>query len=217
MKRKDETPHKRSLGLVRYKHNPFMKELLTNLKPRVKRIANTTGDKLMIVSEDTGEILANAGFQTFYEVDQAKFVKMYIQGVRAQAELTNAGSQAFELLYLEVQNNVGKECVYLSYQIVEESSIEKKMSRTTYWRGMKELIEKGFIAESFLPNMYFVNPNFMYNGNRLTLAKTYLVKGKAKKPDFQTMSLFEDLDTGTTIEGAPTVAPTLPELTEGAQ
>lgn len=66
----------------------------------------------MIVGE-TGEIVAPvAGFWQAQEVDAAKFVKLYINGVKAFKELTNAGTKVFELLYLEVQKYQQRQGVF---------------------------------------------------------------------------------------------------------
>ena len=42
---------------------------------------------------------------------------------------------------------------------------------------MNELIDSKFIAESEATNLYFVNPAFIWNGNRLAFIKEYRVVG----------------------------------------
>lgn len=53
----------------------------------------------------------------------------------------------------------------MSYDIVDKTII--KVSRTTYFKGMKELVEKSFIAETMIQNYYFINPDLIFNGDRL--------------------------------------------------
>ena len=55
-----------------------------------------------------------AGFWQSQEVDSAKFVKLFVNGVKAFRELTNAGARVFEALYMEMQTNIGRDRVYLS-------------------------------------------------------------------------------------------------------
>jgi hypothetical protein len=43
-------------------------------------------------------------------------------------------------------------------------------------RGMRELIEKGFIAESVTQSKYFINPDYLWNGDRLGFVKEYRKK-----------------------------------------
>ena len=40
---------------------------------------------------------------------------------------------------------------------------------------MKELVEKNFIAETMIQNYYFINPDFMFNGDRLSFVKSYIL------------------------------------------
>ena len=94
----------------------------------------------MLVSSETGEITAPiAGFWEAEEVDSTKFIKLFVRGVKALAELSSSGTKVFELLYLEMQNNIGKDEVYLSYTDIDDNL---KVSRSTFSRGISELIEK---------------------------------------------------------------------------
>ncbi|EDS0131127.1 replication protein, partial [Salmonella enterica subsp. enterica serovar Anatum] len=38
-----------------------------------------------------------------------------------------------------------------------------------------------FIAETMIQNYYFINPDYMFNGDRLTFMKTYYLKDKNAK------------------------------------
>ncbi len=40
---------------------------------------------------------------------------------------------------------------------------------------MRELIEKGFLAESVEPGMYFINIDYLFNGNRLVFIKEFRI------------------------------------------
>ena len=82
----------------------------------------------MLVNSDTGEISAPiAGFWEAEEVDSSRFIKLFVNGVKALAELTNPGTRVFELLYIEMQNQIGKDQVYLSYTGLDKN--EKKTLR----------------------------------------------------------------------------------------
>jgi len=50
-----------------------------------------------------------------------------------------------------------------------------KISRATYFKGMKELVEKNFIEETMIQNYYFINSDFMFNGDRLSFVKSYIL------------------------------------------
>jgi hypothetical protein len=154
-------------GVQLHYTNPFMMEIIT----RTRRITNTRGD-MMLINKDTGEIQTNiAGFWEAEEVDSTKFVKLFIQGVKALKELTGAGTKVFEVLYMRIQENIGKDQVFMSFGFVDQ--IITPMSHATYKRGMREIIEKGFIAGTTNQGWYWLNPSFVWNGDRLAFVKQY--------------------------------------------
>jgi hypothetical protein len=156
-------------GLVQHQTNPFVSNTLVTSK--TKKITNKKGD-MMIVNDGTGEIVAPAaGFWMAEEIDSTKFVKLYINGVKAFKELTSAGTKVFEVLYLEVQKGIGKDVIWLSFSEIDQSITP--MGKATFMRGMRELIEKDFLAESTTQSKYFLNPDFLWNGDRLAFVKEY--------------------------------------------
>ena len=164
------TPSRKS-GISKHGSNPFIGTTIANTRAGSKRIYDTTGHKMMVVSGDTGEIIAPAGFWQYQEVDKTQFVKLFVNGVKALKELTSAGTTVFEILYLRVQDNVGKDMVYMAFQALDQTITS--ISQSTYHRGLKELLVKDFIAESNMPGWYYINPDYMWNGDRLAFVKEY--------------------------------------------
>ena len=151
----------------------------TSLPTKTKRVTNKRGDMMLLSSE--GEIVSNvAGFWQSEEVDSSKFLKLFVNGVKALAELSNPGTRVFELLYCEMQNNIGKDQVYLSFTGIEDTT---NISRATFKRGMAELIDKKFIAAMPAVGWYWVNPDYMWNGDRLAFVKEYINKQPTPKKE----------------------------------
>lgn len=177
------TTKKSRRGVARYEVNPFIGKASENTKIGTRRITNRTGEKMMIVSQETGEIIAPAGFHEVMEVDKTQFVKLYINGVKAFKGLKAAGTSVFEVIYNTVQENFSKDELYLHYQSINQAITP--MSEATFYRGMKEMIEKGFIAESTRPGVYFLNIDFMFSGNKLAFIREYRLKSTQvkAKPD----------------------------------
>lgn len=175
-------------GVALYETNPFMVEVTT----RTRRVTNKRGN-MMLVNNETGEIQSNiAGFWEAEEVDSTKFVKLFVQGVKALKELTGAGTKVFEVLYIRVQENVGKDKVFMAFSAVDQALTP--MSNPTYDRGMRELIEKGFIAATPSQGMYWLNPSFVWNGDRLAFVKEYRKaqsRPKSDQIDTKTIDMFE--------------------------
>lgn len=159
-------------GVQRYEKNPFLVSAVVGSKTGTKKIANKAGDRFMIVSQD-GEVIAPAGFHEIIEVDKTQFVKLYINGVKAFQGLKNAGAKVFEIIYRAVQKNPGSDRIWIHFMEIEQNITP--ISETTFYRGMRELIEKEFIAESTTPGAYFLNIDYLFNGNRLAFIKEYKI------------------------------------------
>jgi hypothetical protein len=178
-------------GVAVYEKNPFMLEIQT----KTRRVTNKRGNMMLVSNE--GEVVSSvAGFWEAEEVDSTKFVKLFVQGVKALKELTGAGTKVFEVLYMQVQENIGKDQVYMAFAAVDQALTP--MSNPTYDRGMRELIEKSFIAATPMQGVYWLNPSFVWNGDRLAFVKEYRkASSKAKFIDTRTGDLFAAIDQGT--------------------
>lgn len=165
-------------GEVVYETNPFLSQAVSNTKRGVKKIAS--GNRMMVVAEDTGEVMGGAGFWQTQEVDKTQFMKLYINGVKAFAGLSAAGAKLFAVLYLEMQKKIGQDRVFLSHAMIDKE-LFPDVSAATYSRGLKDLKEKSFIAPTTTQGWFFVNPDFMWNGDRLAYVKEYRLAGKKPK------------------------------------
>jgi hypothetical protein len=179
-------------GVAVYEENPFILDMQT----KTRRVTNKRGDMMLVSNE--GEIVSNvAGFWEAEEVDSAKFVKLFVKGVKALKELTGAGTKVFEVLYLRIQESVGKDQLHMSFAAVDQ--VLTPMSNPTYDRGMRELIEKGFIAATPMQGIYWLNPSFVWNGDRLAFVKEFkkadgkkLVESVRGSRDSRTVDMFDD-------------------------
>ena len=79
---------------------------------------------------------------------------------------------------------------------IELRTIEKeklKISKTTFYDGLNELVEKKFLAPAEATHWFWLNPDYLWNGDRLTFVQTF-IKQKTSKIDVATGDLFpEDL------------------------
>jgi len=160
---------------VKYEKNPFIKTAVDNIKSGVKQIKGSSSDRMMVLNQNSGEVIAGGvGFVHYAEVDKTQFIKLYVNGVKAIKELTSAGTKVFEILFREVQKNKESDEVWLAFNLIDQQ--DTPISESTFYRGMKEIIEKKFIAESNVVNRYFLNPDFIFNGNKMTFVKAYMLK-----------------------------------------
>ena len=157
-------------GVLVHQENPFMVEV----KTKTRRVTSRRGD-MMLISSETGEIQTTvAGFWEAEEVDATKFVKLFVNGIKALAELSNAGTKVFEVLCGEMRKNIGRDQIYMGFAALDQNVT--KISRATFKRGMAELIDKEFIAATPMQGVYWLNPDFVWNGDRLAFVKEYRKK-----------------------------------------
>jgi len=201
-----DIPCKTSRRGIRHEKNPFIGNALANTKAGKKRMVDETGNKGMVIANtDTGEIIAPAGFWQYEEVDRTKFVKLYVNGVKAFKDLTSAGTTVFEILYTRVQEEVGNDMIFLTFPRIDQNVTQ--IAQATFYRGMKELLSKGFIAESTVPGMYFLNPDYMWNGDRLAFVKAYHCKTEKKYLPKRQYPLLDFIDgVQDVIQDAPQIA-----------
>jgi len=177
-------------GAIRYDTNPFMQNAANNTRQGTKRLSNKAGNKFMIVSEH-GDIIANTGFHEIVNVDKTQFVKLYINGVKAFQGLKSAGAKVFELIYRATMDSPGSDTIWLHFMEIEQAITP--IGRATFDRGMSELLEKGFIAESAVPGKYFLNIDYLFNGNRLAFIKEYrITETHAKTKDMADRAELEE-------------------------
>lgn len=167
-----------------YKANPFLNQVLDTTKPGVKRILGKSNDEMMIVSQRTGELLNSSdrlsvGFFKNVEVDRTEFIKLYVNGVSAIAELSGAGNKVFKIVCNELQKYKDKDQITLAFNLVDQE--QNKISKPTFYKGLTELLEKNFIAKTNAINVFFINPSYIFNGDRLAFVKSYSVVKKPKK------------------------------------
>jgi len=176
---KADKEYKRGSGVVKvYQNSPFLLAMDT----KVKRITNKTGDMMLINKDDSSVVGEAAGFYTTTEIDATQFVKLFVQGVRALTELTSAGTKLFEILYTKMQSMPNCDRIELAFWTIDQKITP--ISERTHSRGMSELIAKGFIAATPSNGFYWINPSFMWNGDRLSFRNDYIKKDTKplKKP-----------------------------------
>jgi hypothetical protein len=167
-------------GFPVYLSNPSISDVLpSKISPKKK----TKPVDAYMVSPGTGEIITRGAFSFVEEeeVDTEQFVKVYHQGIKKHSEMSKAGMALFDFVYDSMRGQKGKDkdMVLLNYAVV--TLWDAGISRATYFRGMKELLEKGFLFRSISADEYFVNIKFMFNGSRVNLIKTYRLKTEAKR------------------------------------
>ncbi len=158
----------------KFDKNPFVKGLYAMKRGR-KTIA--VGQKTYgLFDRKTGEIEDPKQAHTFVGVqrivDKDEFVKIFISGITNIVDLSQLAQQV--LSYFFTASKIGDDKVY--FNMVECCEFTNK-STVSCSRGLTELLEKDFIARSSQMNIYFINVNYFFKGDRYTLFNDVILKG----------------------------------------
>jgi hypothetical protein len=167
-------------GFPVYRTNPSIPS--TNALPtRNKRFHVPGGKGAMIVDHSTGELkgIGGMGFWWEEEVDTSRFVKLFLDGIKQAAGLSKSGMQVFELIYHQMRANPGSDEIKLNQYVARDHALTNR----TYWRGLRELLEKQFLYRSPSDGVFFVNIRFMFNGDRLAFVKSYHLKDSSRQEE----------------------------------
>lgn len=157
----------------RYKTNPFTTGMVIPMKGKqVQLYPLGQGDNILI-NQSTGEI-HGTHVVTYKKVDKEQFVKIFPAQIGAIFELKAAGIKALGLLMwvLKDKNSINADQVYVDSYSLDEflASNEGKnidLSSATMKRGLNELEKAKIIAKTMRKSFYFINPNFIFNGDRV--------------------------------------------------
>lgn len=163
-------------GQPAYDSNPSIPDSRAIGKRRPRRI----GDKKkgVVLDDSTGEVLGPGGaiFYEMEEVDEERFVKLFLSGLKKAAGLSKAGHTLFEHIYRQMLDNPNTDEVQLS-PVVPPGD----MSRATYFRALAELLEAKILYRSIYGGIFYVDVNCMFNGDRLAFVKGYHLKRTNKR------------------------------------
>lgn len=180
----------------RNEENPFMNQAIETIdKNIVKRYKSSTQTDqkatLLAYDPNTSEVLGHTRFIRQIEVDEDQFAKLYLANFAAFFDLSQAAIRVFGYILTCLKP---KQDTFIL-------RLEKALEYTKYatvkpiYKGLEELLKAEIIARGPIENFWFINPMVVFNGDRVSFAKTY-VKKKAKQAklieDKKQLNLFEE-------------------------
>ena len=171
----------KSTALGRFKTNPFLEGMVVPVKGRQVKLSKLGKDDNVLLNQTTGEFLGTH-LTTYRKVDSQQFVKLFTQNIALTFDLSSAGIKAFSVLLWSVQlRSISKDEVFmdaltLQSFLEEQGNSNLKLSLATFKRGLNELEKAQIIAKTLRKGQYFINPNFVFNGDRI--AFTTLIERK---------------------------------------
>lgn len=159
-------------AVVRHKDNPFLEELDLTVRTKQVKVSKLGKDNNVLVDRDTGEEQGTF-VGTFKRVDDEQFLKLFTANIALTFELKAAGIKAFNVVCWMMQNKaIERDLITIDKYVLEDFNEEhnKKLSRAVLYRGLDNLIENKILARARREGDYFINPNFMFNGDRIVFA-----------------------------------------------
>lgn len=159
-------------------HNPLVTSSVIPLKK--KRVRSGLANKTLVDAE-TGEVTAASVIHQIEDKDSDEFVKIFAAGIAASYELSRTGQRVFQSILQEYEKTPMTggfvDSVFLAWFDEGLSGRNIGMSEYTFNRGIRELLDKGFIAPK-MPNLFWVNPALFFKGDRVMFVKEYRRRSK---------------------------------------
>lgn len=155
---------------VRYPRNPFTDgvalKIMQNKRRKVLRKY-----KGKTVDPDTGELLE--GLMKIEEdyVDNEVFAKTYVKAIKDHLDLSSRASRLFHHITLELEKDQTEMMLYPPHMADVLGYGEK-----TYYLALQELLINEVLARTIQPYSFYINPEYIYNGDRLVIVNSYLKK-----------------------------------------
>lgn len=155
--------------------NPFVRSLMVPKKQKTNVIATKNGGA--VLNYKTGEVDDDTLFLAQRkELDNEPFIKLFQAQLKALFGLSTTAIRVFGYLMEEMKFD---DKVYIRWKKAKEFTGYKADS--SIQRGIAELLANDFIARSDDPNLYFINPQIFFKGDRIILIKEYRRKKSPKQ------------------------------------
>jgi hypothetical protein len=162
-------------SVVRHKTNPFLENMVIPIGGKSVKISALGKDDNILVNQHTGEV-TGTHVVARKRVDKEKFVKTFADYMAFTFDLTAAGNKTLRLVMWAVQEQAQNSDVvtldkYTRQDFLKIPEFENlNFSEKTYLRGLSELVRAQIIAKTIRSGRYFINPNCMFNGDRVAFS-----------------------------------------------
>ena len=155
----------------RYKDNPFIQNsvLRINTKKQTSIIGRSSN---VMLNAETGELEGITLLHKFTEVDKQQFVKVFVNEVSFMLSLSISGTKVLSYVISILKQDSAEVYIYIP-ALLEYCGYKVKNQA---YNGLAELIGNEIIAMSDKPNIWYINPSVIFNGDRIAFIKEYNLK-----------------------------------------
>lgn len=177
-------------GQPTFLENPFVEQAIRDIKiiQKTQVVRPSNKDEIQMITSTGGEVTGYTAFMRFVEVDEEKFAKVYLSQFTAFWELTKPAIRVFGYILSILRPKQDEFFLEMNKCL----SYTKYTHANSVLSGLAVLVECGIIARSDSHFKYFINPLVVFNGDRVTFAKTYVKKKKDRdRADQIQLDLFQ--------------------------
>lgn len=176
------------INLRHLRLSPIINPLIEPQQITSKRRYVRSGKSDDLINSTTGEIVGVATIYQVEERDDAEFVKVFAAGVSASYDLTKTAQRVFQVVLDQYQRTpMSRGFADYVNLLWFDDGIEGRdvnMSEKTFQRGLKELLQKRFIAPKDGVS-FWTNPALFFKGDRVLFVKEY--RRRRSNEDAQTL------------------------------
>lgn len=172
------TKYKKLKGFDSYEENPFVEKAINDIKivKRTQVVRSKSREEIQMITSSDGEVMGHSAFMRFIEVDEERFAKVYLSQFTAFWDLSKPAIRVFSYILTVLKPKQDS----FTFDMSECLLHTKYSTEKSVFEGLSALIECGIVARSNRHYKYFINPLVVFNGDRVTFAKTYIKKQKEK-------------------------------------
>lgn len=177
------------------KENPFklqlVKHMVDNRRDKFKKVITTTGKLIdgesgLAVTED-GEDLLVARTKS---VDNEQFVKVYKGAIELMSGISRRASNLFFwYIFPKLESKESMDVIFNLDECMEYCN----MSKATVYAGLAELIDCKLIAKGPILWVFYINPVYIFNGNRVTVVEEFKRVGTDKQQHVKKLEEMHDI------------------------
>lgn len=157
----------------RYAYNPFIDDIVY-IKVGKKTVGVSRGS--FAVDHPSGEggrvSVDTAVLHIKKKVDRSQFLKLYTEKIRDIFELGECAIKIFIYLSSILEANSDQ----VIFDIDDCMKVTGYSSKKLIYWALGELTDRRFIARTKKLSMFYVNPAYIFNGDRLVLIEEYVNK-----------------------------------------
>jgi hypothetical protein len=172
--------------------NPFIAAnpaLPTSKKKRFQKIG---GRGVAMVDLDSDKVMGGSiGFMSQHEVDEEKFVKLYL----AQAgEVFDLKKPTLKILLYIINNCLRPNSDVFAFDLKKCQDDLGYGSHNPIYSALTEMCLAKVIAKASITNLFYINPRMIYSGNRFYRFEEYIKKNDVNTKEVYSNSVIHQLN-----------------------